>query len=129
MVRFVYDGPTRLDWRREKEKLKSVDGSWELEALGNRRTRATYRLEVELGRVLGLVIRAPLVDVLRGQLVAARAGRRQEARRRPVTESRSRALPRAAPAPTVLTGHPHGTAVARRIDGVRPHPCATGLVF
>ena len=73
MVRFAYDGPTRLDWRREKGELKSVDGSWELEALGNRRTRATYRLEVELGRVLGLVIRAPLVDVLRGQLVAARA--------------------------------------------------------
>ena len=73
-VRFAYDGPTRLDWRQEKGELKSVDGSWELEDLGDGRTRATYRLEVELGRMLSLVIRGPLVDVLRGQLVGARAG-------------------------------------------------------
>jgi carbon monoxide dehydrogenase subunit G len=73
-VRFAYDGPIRLDWRQEKGELKSVDGSWELEDLGDGRTRATYRLDVELGRVLGLVIRGPLVDVLRGQLVGARAG-------------------------------------------------------
>lgn len=72
-VRFAYDGPTRLDWRQEKGELKSVDGSWELEELGEGRTRATYRLDVELGRMLGMVIRGPLVDVLRGQLVAARA--------------------------------------------------------
>lgn len=74
IVRFTYDGPTRLTWRQEKGELKSVDGSWELEDLGDGRTRATYRLEVELGRMLGLVIRGPLVDVLRGQLVGARAG-------------------------------------------------------
>lgn len=73
-VRFAYDGPTRLAWRQEKGELKSVDGSWELEDLGDGRTRATYRLDVELGRMLGLVIRGPLVDVLRGQLVGARAG-------------------------------------------------------
>jgi carbon monoxide dehydrogenase subunit G len=74
IVRFSYDGPGRLDWRQEKGEMKSVDGSWELEDLGDGRTRATYRLEVELGRMLGLVIRGPLVDVLRGQLVGARAG-------------------------------------------------------
>jgi carbon monoxide dehydrogenase subunit G len=73
-VRFAYDAPTRLDWRQEKGELKSVDGSWELTDLGDDRTRAVYSLEVELGRMLGLVIRGPLVDVLRGQLVAARAG-------------------------------------------------------
>jgi carbon monoxide dehydrogenase subunit G len=73
-VRFAYHAPTRLDWHQEKGELKSVEGSWELEDLGDGRTRATYRLEVDLGRVLGLVIRGPLVDVLRGQLVSARAG-------------------------------------------------------
>src|SRR4051794_19679221 len=73
IVRFSYDGPTRMDWRQEKGELKSVDGAWELEDLGGGRTRATYRLEVELGRMLGMVIRGPLVDVLRGQLVSARA--------------------------------------------------------
>jgi ribosome-associated toxin RatA of RatAB toxin-antitoxin module len=73
-VRFTYDGPTTLTWRQEKGELKSVDGRWELEDLGESRTRATYSLEVDLGRVLSLVIRGPLVDLLRGMLVSARAG-------------------------------------------------------
>ena len=73
IVRFSYDAPTRLSWRQERGELKSVDGAWELEDLGGERTRASYRLEVELGRKLGLIIRGPLVDVLRGQLVSARA--------------------------------------------------------
>jgi Polyketide cyclase / dehydrase and lipid transport len=73
-IRFSYDGPTRLTWSQEKGELKSVDGSWQLEDLGDGRTRATYALEVELGRMLGMVIRGPLVDGLRGMLVNARAG-------------------------------------------------------
>ena len=73
-VRFAYDdAPDRLRWRQEKGELKSVEGEWELEDLGDGRTRATYRLDVELGRMLGMVIRGPLIDVLRGQLVGARA--------------------------------------------------------
>jgi carbon monoxide dehydrogenase subunit G len=73
-VRFDYAGPTRLAWSQEKGELKSVDGAWELEDLGGGKTKATYSLEVELGRMLGMVIRGPLVDALRGQLVNARAG-------------------------------------------------------
>jgi uncharacterized membrane protein len=73
-VRFTYDAPTTLTWRQEKGELKSVDGSWALEDLGGDRTRARYDLEVDLGRMLGLVIRGPLVDLLRGVLVGARAG-------------------------------------------------------
>jgi len=73
-VRFTYDGPTTLTWSQEKGELKSVDGRWELEDLGGNRTRATYSLEVDLGRVLSLVIRGPLVDLVRGMLVSARAG-------------------------------------------------------
>ena len=73
-VRFTYDGPTKLSWTQEKGELKSVDGSWKLEDLGGGRTRATYALEVELGRMLGMVIRGPLVDLLRDMLVSARAG-------------------------------------------------------
>jgi carbon monoxide dehydrogenase subunit G len=74
IVRFSYGGPTELRWRQEKGEMKSVDGSWELEDLGDGHTRATYSLDVDLGRMLGLVIRGPLVDVLRGMLVNARAG-------------------------------------------------------
>ena len=74
IVRFTYDGPTRLSWSQEKGDMKSVDGSWKLEDLGSDRTRATYALEVDLGRMLGMVIRGPVVDVVRGMLVGARAG-------------------------------------------------------
>ena len=74
IVRFDYQPPTRLHWKQEKGELKSVEGSWELEDLGDGRTRATYALEVDLGRMLGMVIRGPMVDALRGQLVNARAG-------------------------------------------------------
>ena len=49
-VRFDYDGPTRLSWTQEKGELKSVDGAWDLEEVGDGRTKATYSLEVELGR-------------------------------------------------------------------------------
>jgi carbon monoxide dehydrogenase subunit G len=73
-VRFHYEGPARLSWTQEKGQLKSVDGSWELEDLGDGRTRATYSLEVDPGRKLGMVIRGPLIDLLRDMLAGARAG-------------------------------------------------------
>ena len=74
VVRFSYDGPTRLSWTQEKGDLKSVEGRWELKQLDADRTRATYHIEAELGRMLGMVIRGPLVDVLRQMLAGARAG-------------------------------------------------------
>jgi ribosome-associated toxin RatA of RatAB toxin-antitoxin module len=72
-VHIFYDGPTRLRLEQEKGDLKSLHGCWELEDLGGERTRASYSLEVELGRLLGLVIRGPLIDALRDVLVGARA--------------------------------------------------------
>jgi uncharacterized membrane protein len=68
-LRFRYDGPHGLTWRQERGDLKSVDGAWSFEDLGGERTRATYSLTVDLGRMLGMVIRGPLVGVLRGQLI------------------------------------------------------------
>ena len=79
IVRFAYDGPTRLTWTQEKGDLKSVDGSWELEDLGGDRTRATYSIEVDLGRKLGMLVRGPIVDVLRHMLAGARAGELKKA--------------------------------------------------
>jgi uncharacterized membrane protein len=68
-LRFSYEEPRRISWVQEDGDLKSVEGSWEFEDLGNERTRVTYWLEVDLGRTLGLLIRGPLVGVLKGQLV------------------------------------------------------------
>ena len=68
-LRFDYSQPTRISWVQEDGDLKAVQGSWQLDDLGAGRTRATYAMSVDLGRVLGMVIRGPLVGVLRGQLV------------------------------------------------------------
>jgi uncharacterized membrane protein len=68
-MRFTYASPTRISWTQEEGDLKSVAGSWELEDLGDGRTSVTYSLEVDLGRMLGMIIRGPVVGVLRGQLI------------------------------------------------------------
>jgi|SRR5947209_635491 len=73
-VRFSYDGPTRLSWEQVKGDLKSVEGSWTLEDLGGGRTRATYTLDSDPGRVLGMVIRGPVEGAVRAMLVNARPG-------------------------------------------------------
>ena len=74
-LRFSYDEPGSIRWTQERGDLKSIDGSWELEDLGDGRTRATYAMSVDLGRMLGMVIRGPLVGVLRGQLVESMPGK------------------------------------------------------
>lgn len=73
-VSFKYEEPTRLSWKQEKGDLKSMVGSWDLEDLGDGRTRATYSLEGDTGRVLGMLVRGPVEDKLRDFLVSARAG-------------------------------------------------------
>jgi carbon monoxide dehydrogenase subunit G len=73
-VRFSYDPPTRLSWSQEKGDLKSVEGSWQLEDLGGGRTRATYSLDGDPGRMLGMLIRGPVEAAARAVLVNARPG-------------------------------------------------------
>jgi hypothetical protein len=73
-VRFRYEGPTRLSWTQEKGDMKSVDGAWELEDLGDGRTLATYTLDADPGRVLGLVIRGPVEAATRAIFVNGRPG-------------------------------------------------------
>ena len=73
-LRFSYEEPHAIRWTQESGDLKSVDGSWSFEDLGEQ-TRATYSMSVDLGRMLGMVIRGPLVGVLRGQLVETMPGK------------------------------------------------------
>ncbi len=73
-VRFRYEPPTVLSWTQEKGDLKSVTGSWRLEDLGDERTRATYTLDSDPGRVLGMLIRGPVEAAVRAALVNARPG-------------------------------------------------------
>jgi hypothetical protein len=73
-VRFSYNPPTGLSWTQVKGDLKSVEGSWTLEDLGDGSTGATYELDSDPGRVLGLVIRGPVEAAVRAMLVNARPG-------------------------------------------------------
>ena len=59
-VRFSYDPPSGLNWEQEKGEAKWLTGSWEFEELGKGRTRATYALRTDPGRVLGLLLRGPV---------------------------------------------------------------------
>jgi ribosome-associated toxin RatA of RatAB toxin-antitoxin module len=77
-VRFDYQPPTVLSWTQEKGDLKSVTGSWTLEDLGENRTKATYTLDADPGRVLGMVIRGPVESAVRAALVNARPGELKE---------------------------------------------------
>jgi ribosome-associated toxin RatA of RatAB toxin-antitoxin module len=60
IVRFSYEEPTRVAWAQEKGDLKRLDGAWVLEDLGGDRTRVTYTLDGDPGRVLGLLLRGPV---------------------------------------------------------------------
>ncbi len=71
-IRVSYEPPHRMAFTRvESEHVDAMDGSWELEALPDGRTRATYTLAVDPGHV-GLMAR-PLERALRPLIVGARA--------------------------------------------------------
>jgi len=72
IVRFSYDEPTRVSWTQEKGDLKTLEGAWELEDLGGDRTRITYRLDADPGRVLGMLMRGPVEGKLRDVMVSGR---------------------------------------------------------
>lgn len=71
-VRFTYTQPRSVSWVQEQGDLKSMTGGWELEELGPDRTRATYRMEADPGRLLGMLLRGPVEDRIRQILVGAR---------------------------------------------------------
>jgi len=72
ILRFSYEEPRRVSWTQEKGDLKTLDGAWELEDLGSDRTRVTYRLDADPGRVLGMLMRGPVEGKLRDVMVNGR---------------------------------------------------------
>jgi uncharacterized membrane protein len=69
ILRFSYDEPTGIRWEQEKGDVKSLTGWWEFEDLGDGRTRATYGLDVDPGRVLGMLLRGPVQGQVRDFLL------------------------------------------------------------
>jgi uncharacterized membrane protein len=79
-LRFSYDEPTRIEWVQEKGEVKSLRGWWDLEDLGGDRTRATYALEVDPGRMLGMLLRGPVEGAVMDFLLGGAAeGLKREA--------------------------------------------------
>jgi ribosome-associated toxin RatA of RatAB toxin-antitoxin module len=71
-LRFSYDEPTGVRWRRESGDLRSLDGSWRFQECGDGLTLATYTLEIGVGRRLALLVRTvrgPVRDRVEALLV------------------------------------------------------------
>lgn len=60
VMRYSYQEPKQISWVQEKGEAKSLVGSWSFEDLGSGRTRATYAMSADPGRVLGLLLRGPI---------------------------------------------------------------------
>jgi uncharacterized membrane protein len=80
VLRFSYDEPTSIRWVQEKGDTKSLTGSWTFQDLGDGRTRATYALEADPGRMLGMLLRGPVEGKVRDMLLGDAAdGLKQKA--------------------------------------------------
>lgn len=64
-VAFEYQDGEGMTWEQKKGDMKSMNGSWTLEDLGDGRTRATYWLKGDTGRMLGLLVKGPVQDKLK----------------------------------------------------------------
>jgi uncharacterized membrane protein len=79
-LRFSYEEPSAIRWVQEKGETKSLTGSWTFEDLGDGQTRATYALDADPGRMLGLLLRGPAEAKVRDFLLGdAAEGLKQKA--------------------------------------------------
>lgn len=80
LLRFSYKEPTEVRWTQEKGDTKALEGWWRLEDLGEGRTRASYGLSTDPGRVLGMLLRGPAEAKVRDFLLGGAAeGLKQKA--------------------------------------------------
>jgi ribosome-associated toxin RatA of RatAB toxin-antitoxin module len=68
-LRFTYGPPGQIDWHQERGDVKSLHGWWRFEDLGEGRTRATYGLDADPGRMLGMLLRGPVEATVRDFLL------------------------------------------------------------
>ena len=72
-LRFSYFPNDRIEWVQEKGETKALNGWWHFEDLGGGRTRASYGLSVDPGRMLGLLLRGPMQGVVMDFLLGGAA--------------------------------------------------------
>jgi ribosome-associated toxin RatA of RatAB toxin-antitoxin module len=56
-LRFSYDEPGGVRWTRESGDLRSLDGSWRFQEIGDGLTVATYTLQIGVSRRLAILVR------------------------------------------------------------------------
>jgi carbon monoxide dehydrogenase subunit G len=69
---FEYEPQVRVSWIQEHGDLKSLAGSWQLEDLGDDRTRAAYTLQADPGALLTRFLKGALEQRMRAILIEGR---------------------------------------------------------
>jgi len=69
VLRFSFEPHTAIRCVQERGEVKALQGGWSFDELDAGLTRATYMLEVDPGRMLGMLLRGPAVDRVRQVLV------------------------------------------------------------
>lgn len=90
-LRFEYDPPDGMRWDQERGDLNALAGAWAFEPLDGGRTRATYSLELDPGRMLGMLARGPVASRLRQTLGSVPANGLKRQAERAVARSGPRA--------------------------------------
>ena len=62
-LRLVRESETRLSWTLVEGVFRANDGSWDLAAMGERATHATYRVDLDLGMFVPGSVTKTLVDI------------------------------------------------------------------
>ena len=71
VVRFSYRQARTILWHQEHGDAAHFAGAWHFASAGRQRTRATYEVDVDLGRALGLLVRGPVKARLHERFVDA----------------------------------------------------------
>jgi uncharacterized membrane protein len=72
-LRFSYQPPGGITWEQEEGEAKWLTGSWEFEEAGDGRTKATYGLRSDPGRILSLLLRGPVEGKVKALLTKGAA--------------------------------------------------------
>jgi uncharacterized membrane protein len=71
VIRFAYRHRRAIAWCQEEGDAAHFAGEWRFAAASVGRTRATYEVDVDLGRGLGLLVRGPVKARLHERFIAA----------------------------------------------------------
>jgi len=69
VLRYSFEPKRAVRWAQEEGDAASLTGSWTFEDIGGGRTRATYAIESDPGKLLGKVMRGPAETIVREMLL------------------------------------------------------------